>query len=57
MPMATLIGLSLIVCPLLLVVLFMGSSTMGEQISGSKYPEYARYCASVPRFLPLKKYK
>ena len=42
---------------LLLVVLFMGSSTMGEQLSGSKYPEYARYCASVPRFLPLKKYK
>jgi steroid 5-alpha reductase family enzyme len=41
---------------LLLVVLFLGSSALGEQISGSKYPEYARYCASVPRFFPFGKY-
>ena len=39
---------------LLLVVLFLGSSALGEQISGSKYPEYATYQASVSRYFPWK---
>ena len=42
---------------LLLVVLFQGSSSLAEEISGGKYPEYERYCRSVPRFFPGKKYK
>ena len=41
---------------LLLVVLFLGSSALGEQISGSKYPEYARYCESVLKFFPGRSY-
>ena len=41
---------------LLLVVLVLGSSALAEQISGSKYPEYARYCAAVPKFFPGRKF-
>ncbi len=41
---------------LLLVVLFQGSSSLAEEISGSKYPEYQRYCRKVPRFFPGKRY-
>jgi len=41
---------------LLLIVLFQGSSSLAEEISGGKYPEYERYCQSVPRFFPGKKY-
>lgn len=37
---------------LLLVVLFLGSSALAEQISGSKYPEYDTYCKSVSKFFP-----
>ncbi len=40
---------------LLLVVLFLGSSALAEEISSGKYPEYAAYCASVPKFFPGKK--
>ena len=40
---------------LLLIVLFLGSSAFAEEISASKYPEYARYCQSVSRFFPGKK--
>lgn len=36
----------------LLILLFMGSSTLGEYISKSKYPEYAEYMKKVNRFLP-----
>ncbi|MCR5490508.1 MAG: DUF1295 domain-containing protein [Bacilli bacterium] len=36
-----------------LVLLFVGSSTMGEAISGGKYPEYAEYKKKVSRFIPL----
>ena len=43
-----------VVGALLLVVLFLGSSALGEQISGSKYPEYATYQASVSRYFPWK---
>ena len=41
---------------LLLVVLFIGSSALAEQISGGKYPGYADYCKKVSKFLPGKKY-
>ena len=40
---------------LLLIVLFQGSSSLAEEISDSKYPEYEKYCGSVPRFTPGKK--
>lgn len=42
---------------LLLIVLFLGSSAFAEEISGSKYPEYARYCQQVSLFFPGKKYQ
>ena len=45
-----------IIGALLLIVLFQGSSSLGEEISGGKYPEYEKYCKSVPRFFPGKKY-
>jgi len=38
---------------LLLIVLFQGSSNFSEEISASKYPEYADYKKNIPRFLPL----
>ncbi|MCX6334942.1 MAG: DUF1295 domain-containing protein [Bacteroidia bacterium] len=40
--------------PLLLVLLFIGSSQLTESISSTKYPEYAAYQKKVPKFLPLK---
>ena len=42
---------------ILLILLFWGSSTLGEYISKSKYPEYADYAKSVNRFLPGHPYK
>ena len=42
---------------ILLVVLFLGSSSFAEEISSGKYPEYAQYCATVSRFFPGKRYK
>lgn len=41
----------------MLILLFMGSSTLAEYISGSKYPEYNQYCNSVFKYLPVKKYR
>ena len=41
---------------LVLVLLFLGSSTLGESISSSKYPEYKQYQNSVCRYLPLWEY-
>lgn len=38
---------------LLLVVLFQGSSSFSEEISASKYPDYADYQKRIPRFFPL----
>lgn len=38
--------------PVLLVLLFIGSSQLTENISSSKYPEYVAYQKSVPKFLP-----
>lgn len=42
--------------PLLLVLLFMGSSKLGEKISSGKYPRYRDYIAQVYKYLPLKKF-
>jgi steroid 5-alpha reductase family enzyme len=38
--------------PVLLVLLFLGSSIMTEKISSSKYPEYSAYQKEVPKFIP-----
>lgn len=38
--------------PVLLVMLFIGSSVMTENISSSKYPEYTVYQKQVPKFIP-----
>ena len=40
----------------LLILLFLGSSTLGEYISKSKYPEYAHYVKTVNRFFPGRPY-
>ena len=42
---------------LLLVVLFLGSSAFGEEISSGKYPAYARYQKEVARFWPGRRFK
>ena len=47
----SLINWSIIGC-LLLVILFKSSSDFSEEITAKKYPEYAKYQASVGRFLP-----
>ncbi len=39
---------------ILLVLLFWGSSSLGESISKGKYPDYAEYLKRVPRFIPFK---
>jgi len=39
--------------PLLLVLLFIGSSQLTESISIGKYPDYALYRKEIPRFIPL----
>jgi steroid 5-alpha reductase family enzyme len=38
--------------PLLLILLFIGSSAMTESISSGKYPEYKTYQKAVPKFIP-----
>ena len=38
--------------PVLLVLLFIGSSIMTEKISSSKYQEYSAYQEEVPKFIP-----
>jgi steroid 5-alpha reductase family enzyme len=40
--------------PLLLVLLFIGSSELTEKISSGKYPAYADYKKDVPRFIPIR---
>lgn len=42
---------------LLLIVLFQGSSSFAEEISRTKYPEYADYCRTVPKFIPGRAYR
>ena len=43
--------------PILLILLFIGSSDFTESVSMKKYPEYISYKESVPRYFPLKKNK
>ncbi len=38
---------------MLLILLFMGSSTFGESISSKKYPGYKEYQEKVSKFIPL----
>ena len=45
-----------IVGPLLLVVLFMGSSMLGEWISSRKYPRYRDFTQQVFKYLPLRRF-
>jgi len=39
--------------PVLLILLFAGSSEFTERISMEKYPEYKNYKQQVPRFIPV----
>ena len=41
---------------LLLVLLFVGSSALGEKISSGKYPRYPDYVDRVFKYLPVRKY-
>jgi steroid 5-alpha reductase family enzyme len=43
--------------PLLLILLFMGSSTLGEKISSKKYPRYKDYIDQVYKYLPIHSFK
>jgi len=38
--------------PVLLILLFIGSSELTERLSAEKYPAYADYRENVPRFFP-----
>jgi steroid 5-alpha reductase family enzyme len=38
--------------PVLLVILFIGSSIMTEKVSSGKYPDYSTYQKEVPKFIP-----
>ena len=42
---------------LLLIVLFMASTSLAEEISSSKYPEYPDYCKKVNKYFPGKKFR
>ena len=42
---------------LLLIVLFLGSTSLAEEISSGKYPEYADYCKKVNKYFPGKKFE
>lgn len=42
--------------PLLLILLFMGSSTLAETISAGKYPKYSLYIDQVCKYLPIRKF-
>ncbi len=42
--------------PLFLVLLFMGSSALGEAISSGKYPQYGNYVKQVFKYLPLRRF-
>jgi steroid 5-alpha reductase family enzyme len=39
--------------PVLLILLFVGSSEFTESISIKKYPDYVNYKHEVPKFIPL----
>jgi len=38
--------------PILLILIFLGSTQLTESISSGKYPAYADYKKNVPKFLP-----
>ena len=40
-----------IIGPVLLILLFQGSTLLSESITGGKYPKYSQYRATVPRFI------
>ena len=42
---------------LLLILLFIGSTILAENISKGKYPEYSNYQKKVSVYIPWKKYK
>lgn len=42
---------------LLLIVLFVASTSLAEEISSGKYPEYPEYCKKVNKYFPGKKYR
>ena len=43
--------------PLLLVLIFLGSSSLQESISSKKYPEYSNYINKVSKYIPFRKYR
>ena len=43
--------------PLLLIFIFLGSSSLQEGISSKKYPEYSNYVNKVSKYIPLRKYR
>ena len=43
--------------PLLLVLIFLGSSSLQESISSKKYPEYSNYISKVSKYIPFRKYR
>ena len=45
-----------LVGPLFLVLLFLGSSALGEAISAQKYPLYGQYTRQVYKYLPLRRF-
>ena len=40
--------------PVLLILLFLGSSEFTESISKKKYPAYQQYKSKLPRFIPIR---
>ena len=42
--------------PGLIILLFLGSSSLGESISNNKYPEYKYYLNYVFKYLPIRRY-
>ena len=43
--------------PLLLILLFMGSSTLAEKISSGKYPSYGAYIEQVYKYIPVRSFE
>ena len=43
--------------PLLLLLIFLGSSNLQEGISSGKYPEYPTYINRVSKYIPFRKYE
>jgi steroid 5-alpha reductase family enzyme len=46
-----------IIGPLLMVLLFQGSTSFTEQISSEKYSDYPLYKKEVPKFLPRFRFR